>query len=189
MTTIGGPLGNFYTNFAAPGADPSRVATTLRSLGRSACVAHSAGGTTMAFDEGTEAQDEATIARLGAALSRDLDGPVLACLNHDDDVLRYWLFRGGAVVDEYDSYPGCFSVDGGEAPSGGSAELLADAFGVAAVAGIRSVLHERRFAFAFQRHRALAELLGMDPALATLGYVDIRRGGLPEGLIQQMTHL
>jgi hypothetical protein len=135
---------------------------------------------------GTEGQDQADIAGLGTALSGDLDCQVLACLNHDDDVLHYWLFRGGALVDEYDSWPGCFT-DGNDEPSGGSAELLAEAFGVKAVAEVRSVLHERPFAFAFQRHKALAEVLGINPRFATLGYVDIRRGGLPQSVLQQMT--
>jgi hypothetical protein len=140
----------------------------------------------MAYDEGTEGQDQAEIVGLGTALSGDLDCPVLACLNHDDDVLRYWLFRGGALIDEYDSWPGCFT-DGGDEPFGGSAELLAEAFGVEAVAEIRSVLHERPFAFAFQRHKALAGALGINPGFATLGYVEIGRGGLPQSVLQQMT--
>jgi hypothetical protein len=179
-------LGNFYTNLAIHGADPSRVTTAFRSRGRSAYVGPTANGTTMAYDEGTEAQDEAEITRLGTALSGDLDCPVLASLNHDDDILRYWLFRGGGLIDEYNSWPGCFT-DGGDEPFGGSAELLAEAFGVDAVAEIRSVLHQRRFAFAVQRHRALAGVLGIDPSFATLGYVEIRRGGLPQSVVQQMT--
>ncbi len=168
-------MGNFYTNFAIQRADPSRVATVLRTLGRSAYVGPTANGTTMAYDEGTEAQDESEIARLGMALSGDLKCSVLASLNHDDDILYYWLFRDGALVNEYNSWPGCFG-DGGNEPSGGSAELLADAFGVEAVAEISSVLHERRFVFAIERHKALAKALGIDPDLAALGWVDIRRG-------------
>jgi hypothetical protein len=178
-------LGNFYTNFAVHGADPHQVTMSLRSRGRSAYVCPTTNGTTMVYDEGTEGQDQAEIADLGTALSGDLDGQVLAFLNHDD-VLRYWLFRGSAFVDEYDSWPGCFA-DGNDEPSGGSAELLAEAFGVEAIAEVRSVLHERPFAFAFQRNKALAEVLGIDPGFATLGYVDIRRGGSPQSVLQQMT--
>jgi hypothetical protein len=179
-------LGNFYTNFALRVPDTSRVTTALRSRGQSAYVGSPANGMTMAYDEGTEGQDRAEIVGLGTALSGDLDCAVLACLNHDDDVLRYWLFRRGSLVDEYDPWPGCFT-DGGDEPSGGSAELLAEAFRVEAVAEIRSVLHERRFAFAFERHKALAGLLGLDPDDATLGYVDIRRGGLPQSVLQRIT--
>jgi hypothetical protein len=179
-------MGNLYTNFAVHGADPSRVMTALRSRGRSAYVGPTANGTTMVYDSDTEGQDVGEIAGLGAALSGHLDCPVLACLNHDDDVLHYWLFRGGALVDEYDSWPGCFT-DGSDQPSGGSAELLAEAFGVEAVADTRSVLHERTFAFAIERHMALAGVLGIDPGFATVGYADIRRDGLPQSVLQRVT--
>jgi hypothetical protein len=179
-------LGNFYTNFAVAGSDRSRVAAALRLRKRSAFLSPTINGTTMAYEEETECQDLAVMTRLGMELSGDLDRPVLAVLNHDDDILKYWLFRGAVLVDEYNSWPGCFTDGGGATPSGGSPGLLAEAFGIGAVAEIRSVLHEQDFAFAVHRHEALAKALGIDSCFAVLGYVDIRRGWLDQTILKQM---
>ena len=64
-------------------------------------------------------------------------------LNHDDDILAYWLFEGGELADEYNSCPGYFS-GGDEIPAGGDATKLCAAFGVAAKAKqIEQVLRDR----------------------------------------------
>ncbi len=128
-------MGNFYTNFAVRGDDPARVVEALRARGQSAYVTPASGGTIMVYDESTESQDKKVILKLGAELSTELGAPILAVLNHDDDVLRYWLFRGDSLVDEYNSFPGYFE-EGGDEPSGGSADRLADFFNTAAVGEI-----------------------------------------------------
>lgn len=179
-------MGHFYTNFAVRHASPSQVADVLRSLGRSAFFSPVLDGTTLVYDAATEDQQESEITELGVKLSSELNCPVLACLNHDDDILAYWLFRAGAEIDQYNSWPGCFG-DGGDEPSGGSAELLAKAFAVESAAEIHSALHEGDYAFAFERHMALAEALRINPNFVIYGHVDISRNGGDQTILKQLT--
>ena len=50
------------------------------------------------------------MAELGTRLSLEFGCPVLAVLNHDDDILWYQLFENGKLADEYDSTPGYFDA-------------------------------------------------------------------------------
>src|SRR5262245_14091137 len=123
-------MGNFYVNFTTRGPDQASVAKSLRSAKRKAIVGPSLDALTVFYDEQSDTQDDSEIRAVGETTSRDLNAPVLAVLNHDDDILAYWLFDKGKLVDEYNSCPGYFG-DGDDTPSGGDAEKLCDAFAVA----------------------------------------------------------
>ncbi len=81
----------------------------LRDAGRVAIVSPPQVGYLVVYDEETDRQALSSIIQVGTLLSESVNTPVLAMLNHDDRILRYWLFEKGAIVDAYDSRPDYFS--------------------------------------------------------------------------------
>jgi hypothetical protein len=94
-------VGNFYTNHTVRTTDQAAVVKVL--AGRRAYVSPPSHGAVVVFD-----QEMMDVETLGADLSGELHCPVLAIMNHDDDILWYALFENGAKTDEYDSTPGLF---------------------------------------------------------------------------------
>ncbi len=174
-------MGNFYVNFTARGPEQAAIVRSLRSANRKAFVGPTLNALTVYFDELADTQDGAEITHVGQVTSRDLNATVLAVLNHDDDILIYWLFEKGKIVDEYNSCPGYF--DGGEdTPSGGDAEKLCVAFAVGEnVKAVDGVLHNKEYTFALDRHVALAELLGLPSDYIGASYRDLKGEETPEG--------
>ncbi|MFM9939673.1 MAG: hypothetical protein ACKVP7_09275 [Hyphomicrobiaceae bacterium] len=174
-------MGNFYVSFAVRSADQAAVAACLKGRQRVAFVAPESAGFVHVYDQQADEQDPEVIADLGTALSKDLETVVLAVMNHDDDILCYWLFDNGAFVDAYNSFPGYFGSedddeDDGVLPKGGDAALLVRTLGAKTSAKkVHDVLradNEREdYVFAFDRHAALAKLLGLRPEHACLGYI------------------
>jgi hypothetical protein len=175
-------VGNFYVNFTTRGPDQKAVANCLRSAKRTAFVGPTFDGLTVFFDEKSDTQDDMVIKDLGKRVSNDLDAPVLAVLNHDDDILAYWLFEAGELADEYNSCPGYFT-DGDETPAGGDAKKLCAAFGVSTKAKqVDNVLRDEDYVFALERHEALAALLNHPWSYVCMGYRYIKQGSLAEGV-------
>ena len=176
-------MGTFYTNYALPGVTQSAVAAALAE--RSALVSPAFNNVVAVFDEQSDSQDAEVISALAAELSTKCKCPVLATMNHDDDVLWYRLFAEGDLVDEYNSCPGYFdgSVES-EEPSGGDAAKLAAAFGSEMVDAVEKVLRasDDDYTFATERHADLAEALGLPSFVVGGGYSYICDGELPEGL-------
>jgi hypothetical protein len=173
-------VGNFYVNYTTRGPDREAVAKSLRAAERKSFVGPTVDGATVFFDAESDTQNEEVIKGLGARASKDLGAPVLAVLNHDDDILAYWLFEAGQVVDEYNSCPGYFDGDD-PTPAGGDASRLCAAFGVAGKAEqVDEVLRREDYVFAFERHTDLAELLKYPSDYVCLSYSDIAGGGLAD---------
>jgi hypothetical protein len=63
---------------------------------------------------------------LAGGLSEDLHVAAIAFMVHDSDIACYWLFDGGQLLDEYNSYPNYFDddADGPPSPSGGRTDVL-----------------------------------------------------------------
>jgi hypothetical protein len=181
-------MGNFYTNFTLRG--PSQQAVAKALAGRSAIVTPAQDDCVVVFDEQSDTQDEAIISPLAASLSRELGCPVLAVLNHDDDIFWYQLYLRGELADEYDSSPGYFDPSAEpSSPIGGDALKLCSAFGVGNVAEVESVLRKSAFdedgyTFAVERHTDLARLLGIPSFGVGSGFQYIAEGELPDGLEQ-----
>jgi len=177
---------NFYTNYTLRG--PSQQAVAAALAGRSAIVTPEQDGCVVIFDEQSDDQDSAVIAALASRLSRELRCPVLAILNHDDDIFWYHLYLSGELADEYDSSPGYFDASAEpSAPAGGDAQKICSAFGVASVAEVESILRKSSFdeggyTFAFERHADLARALGIPSFGVGAGFRSISDGELPEGL-------
>jgi hypothetical protein len=182
-------MGNFYTNFTARSADRDAVVSTLSTIGRVAYVTPPNNGNTMVYDRQSDEQDFSAIELVGTRLSLDLDAPVLAILNHDDDILCYWLFQSGQLVDEYNSCPSYFD-EMSEEPAGPTecdAQKLCDAFGCSQDADrVNAILQKSSFddgyVFAVDRHGELVNALGLPDAAVGTGYNYIENGELPEGL-------
>jgi hypothetical protein len=138
------------------------------------------------FDEASDHQDQGIIAGLASILSQKFSCPVLAVLNHDDDILWYQLYSSGKLADEYDSSPGYFEGEPSP-PAGGDAQKLCSAFEASAVAEVESVLRKTSFdeggyAFAVHRHTDLARVLGISTFGVGLGFRYVSKGELPDGL-------
>lgn len=176
-------MGNFYVNYATRGSDQAAVAKSLRSAKCKAFVGPTLDNVTVFFDEESDSQNDSVIKNLGKQVSRDIVAPVLAVLNHDDDILAYWLFEDGKLSDEYNSCPGYFTGDGGDSPAGGDAKKLCAAFGVPTEAeAVEEVLHDGDYVFALERHEALAALLKHPWPYVCMGYRYIKEGSLAQGV-------
>jgi hypothetical protein len=166
-------MGNFYTNYTLKGPSQPEVANLL--AGRSAIVTPAGDGHVVVFDEESDEQNPEVIAELASRLSGELQCPLLAVLNHDDDILWYQLYLNGDLKDEYDSTPGYFeNADADEAsemdlpdvnePEGGDARKLCAAFGLDSIEQAERILRktaldEDGYAFAFERHADWRRLL------------------------------
>lgn len=121
-------MGGFYTNYTLRGPSQKAVASAL--AGRKAMISPESSGCVVAYDEASDDQDQEAIAALASHLSGSLHCPVLAVLDHDDDILWYQLYEDGKLTDEYDSTPGYFDPTAEpSAPAGGDAQSLCRVFG------------------------------------------------------------
>ncbi len=177
-------MGNFYVNFTVKRDDPERVAAALKGAACRAFITPPSNGYVMVCEEQSDTQDEVAIKQVGALLSRTADAPVLAVLNHDDDILCYWLLEHGQVSDSYNSCPDYFGEsDEEESDSGGDAKRLCEALSVpSAAAAVDEILRSDEYAFAIDRHSALAAGLGLPPFSVGLGYQYLANGESREGL-------
>jgi len=182
-------MGGFYTNYTLRGPSQRAVASAL--AGRKAIVSPESSGCLVAYDEASDDQDGQAIAALALHLSRSLHCPVLAVLDHDDDILWYQLYEDGKLTDEYDSTPGYFDPSAEpSAPAGGDAEGLCRTFGVNDVATVEAILRKSSFdddgyAFAHERHADLVRALGLPEFAVLKAYASFERGEYPDGLSER----
>jgi len=181
-------MGSFYVNITLRGPVQHSVVPLLKN--RSAYVSPTEKNCTVVFDEQCDSQDQQVISHLSSELSKHLDCPVFAILNHDDDILWYQLFAGGTLIDEYDSTPGYFDETAEPSgPSGGNANALCHAFQSENVDEVERILQTSSFAeegyvFAVERHEELVTVLGLPTCTIGYGFRDISSGAIPEGFEQ-----
>ena len=181
-------MGSFYVNHIVKSESGAGVLKAL--AGRSAFIAKAGDGCVMVFDEESDSQNAEVMFNLGAELSGQLECPVLAVLNHDDDILAYGLFENGELTDQYNSAPDYFDPDGELAdPQGGDAKRLAKAFGSQNADRVGEILRkssygEDGYTFATDRHADLARALGLPEVWINLGFNYLAQGALPSGLSQ-----
>lgn len=175
-------MGNFYTNYTLRGPSQQSVARAL--AGRSAIVTPVQDNCVIVFDEESDEQNDEVIAELASQLSGQLRCPLLAVLNHDDDILWYQLYLNGELVDEYDSTPGYFEGGPGAGPEGGDAKRLCAAFDSKAIQEVENILRKQSsdgYTFAVERHEELIAALRI-PSFAIGGFRQIDGGEFPESL-------
>jgi hypothetical protein len=175
-------MGNFYTNFTLKTSDAAAVVAALKSASRSALIAPAKGGYVVVFDHACDEQDTRIIERVGTLLSNRLQCPVLAVLNHDDDILCYWLYNGGKQIDMYNSCPDYFDPGAGT-DRGGDVDLLCNTLGIPqATAKVKNILEDDEYTFALERHAALVEALRLPESAVCCSYSYIEQGEPPEGI-------
>jgi hypothetical protein len=178
-------MGHFYVNFTLKTTDSDDVADTLEQAGRSAFVTRPQGGCVVVFEEQTDSQDVNEIEEVGAMLSKQQKCPVLAILNHDDDILAYWLCDRGQLIDSYNSAPDYFAGSM-EGDRGGDVDLLCKTLGKPAAAQpVREILEGDDYTFAFMRHGALCAALNLPEWAVGVGYRYLEEGDFPDGLSEE----
>lgn len=179
-------MGNFYVNFSVKDAESKRVADVLERAGRRAIVAPPQRGYVVVYDEEADRQALEPILTVGGLLSREIDRPVFAVLNHDDDILRYSLFEGGERVDSYNSNPHAFEFafedEDVPDPEPGDAEKLRASLNPEADAAAIEEILRGDYVFAVERHEQLAETLGLPPWSLGLGYGYLADGELDDDM-------
>jgi hypothetical protein len=182
-------MGGFYTNYTLRGPSQKAVASALAR--RKAIVSPESNGCVVAYEEASDDQDMEAIAALASHLSGSLHCPVLAVVDHDDDILWYQLYEDGELTDDYDSTPGYFDPSAEpSAPAGGDAARLCRVFGASEVAVVETILRKSSFdadgyAFAHERHADLVRALGLPEFAVLKVYASFERGEYPEGLSAQ----
>jgi hypothetical protein len=171
-------LGSFYTSHTVRGPAQQQLLNWLGQ--RPALVSKTESGITVVLDAACEDQDGEKLSSLAAQLSSHFKCPVLAILNHDDDILYYELHENGEKTDEYNSNPAYFddSAESDE-PSGGDAHRLCSVFGASDPAKVDAILRDSEYVFAMERHLALAQALGLPLHSVGLGYNYASEGNLP----------
>ncbi len=182
-------MGGFYTNYTLRGPSQQAVAAVL--AGRKAVVTPQNNGCVVAYDEESDNQDMKCISELAARMSRSLHCPVLAVVDHDDDILWYQLYENGELTDEYDSTPGYFDPTAEPSPpAGANAERLCAAFDLSNIDAVAAILRKSSFdaggfVFAHERHTALVQALGLPEFAILNAYASFERGEYPDGLTAQ----
>jgi hypothetical protein len=182
-------MGNFYVNYTLRG--PSQEAVAAALAGRNALVTPQQNGCVVVFDEKSDEQDTDVMATVASHLSVELQCPVLAVLNHDDDILLFQLYVQGDLADEYNSNPGYFDPSSGSSePAGGLSQKLCDVFEVEDVLSVERVLRKSTFAgdgydFEIERHEDLIRALNLSEYAVGTSYTYIQNDELPEGLSRE----
>jgi len=188
-------VGSFYTNLALRGPDRDQIIAAVAGLGYCAFVSRSLSGLTMVCEERSDTRDLGIWRDVAKQLSRWLQCPALAVLNHDDDVLLYSLYRGGHLLDEYNSCPDYWiNQDPPALPQGGDAAVLCEAFGMPGdAAEVNRILRatpgdedrpaENDFVVAFERHVALVQALRWPEVDYYAGFDLLKREAMPTGWV------
>src|SRR5260221_1581645 len=131
---------NFYANFTVNQSDRAMVASAL--TGRNAALI-ARGRFTLVAEEVADTQDSDAIEELAQSISAQLGALVLAVMNHDDDILMYWLVWKGEMLDAYNSSPDYFT-DATEpsGPVGGKPGLISDLCGCEDQTAVKTVLEK-----------------------------------------------
>lgn len=157
-------MGSFYVTHTVRTTDRQKIGELL--VRRKAMVSTVSSGVIVVFDKDANSQDEDIAIDLARMLSADMNAVVLAVLNHDDDILMYWLFESGTQIDSYNSCPDYFAdVSELRGPVGGNARALCEAFASPNIEAAERIL---RFDYVFEwdRHTDLLKALGLGPELA-----------------------
>lgn len=158
-------MGFFYANIAL---------RTTDSLSRAGCWAYvlpPSKGYIVVCEEQCDRLEVLAIQQLASRLSEDLDCLVFASLNFDDDILMYWLYGQGALLDTYRSEP--YSPDDAPLPPG-SPDVLSTHFGKAARASKIAKILNSQHTYAAEKHQALARVLGLPMPETMASFRDFR---------------
>jgi len=170
-------MGAFFTNLQIRNASTQAICAALPKLTQSrAYVSPERNGWVTVYPEATEDQNEKTICAIAGGLSQTLKADVLGFLVHDSDIAMYWLFRNGALTDEFNCAPEYFGEHVNEKTRarvrGNTDALLPLCVDGTTCAQLDEVLHppDGPPAMAEDMVIELAKLLGIDDTRASLGF-------------------
>jgi WD40 repeat protein len=110
---------------------------------------------------------------VGQQLAERVGGYAIHLLVHDDDILAYWLWSDGQLLDRYHSSPGYFGEENraGEEPLVGDPKQFAFVLDVAAQTKLAKLIdRDAKEVFEVERLRRLARLLGIENVLTSYEY-------------------
>jgi hypothetical protein len=170
-------MGAFITNYHVRSDSLEKVRDALapRIKNSAAYVSLPQNGWVTVYEKLSDDQDDAVLRKLAMGLSRKLATHVIAFLVHDSDILMYFLYERGQLLDEYNSTPDYFG-DGVNPEAiartrGDAAALLPICVAGTTVEQLDAVLHPATpSVFVEQSLSDLAGLLGIDDARASLGF-------------------
>ena len=169
-------MGNFYVNHTVCGHEVPAVIQQLS--GSEAYVSLEKNGCFVVYDQKSEIEGDPAIEKLGIELSQRSGARVLSVMIADDDIMMYWLFQEGKVVDTYNSNPGYGEIaDPPRPPEGGDSSKLCSAFAYKNAEQVERVLRTSAgsgYVFEFERHKALTVLLGLSPEAVAVGFSSFR---------------
>lgn len=170
-------MGAFFTNLHVHNASTESVSAALAELIETrAYVSPPQNDWVTIYSEVTESQDDEILREIAGGLSERLNTDVIAFLVHDSDVALYWLFRNGALVDEFNSDPLYFGGDVSDAAldrvRGDTDALLPLCAEGTMREQLDEILHppDGPPIMAEDIVMELAKLLGIDEMRATLGF-------------------
>jgi hypothetical protein len=170
-------MGAFITNIHVRSDSASKVVDALDGLVQArAYVSQPKEGWVTIYDEASDEQDAELLGSIAESLSKKLAAGAIAIMVHDSDVLTYWLYDKGSLLDEFNSNMEYF----GEEPdahtrarySGDAAALLTFCRHGVTQGDIEAVIHppDGPPAFAEEMLGDLAKVLGFDETRITLGF-------------------
>jgi hypothetical protein len=195
-------MGNWYTNISLEGVSQAEILHALEELGRRAYVTPAISNWCTLYDQECDRFDLDVLESLALTLSMRLNCTALASFNADDDILWLGIYKGGDRTARYASTRAFFE-DGTDFPEPSEvAPLLCRIFdkpqASAAVqrilrrphsgAGLLAIILRIPFAYLFEisRHQDLQKVLELPTGSVGLGYKDVDRGEMPEGIAPEM---
>jgi len=168
-------VGAFFTNYQVRSDSMEDVIRVLNSsVRRRAYISPPKNGWVTVYDESSDDQDERELQRLAKTISKDLSTSAFAFLNHDSDVLLYFLYERGVLADEYNSNPDYFEeADQAtrERCRGKAEVVLRHCIDGTTVQDIENILHRAdEYTFAENILDDLAPRLDIDPLRLRFGF-------------------
>lgn len=112
---------------------------------------------------------------VSAKIAARLPDDVLHLMVHDDDVFSYYLYRGGKLMDQYNSHPEYFdeTSQGDREQYRGRPELLQDLLpDKNSLDKLKKLLAKRRFTFESERMDGFVKLFDLPNALTSYDHLD-----------------
>ena len=170
-------MGAFLTNYhiRTDDLDAARDAVNALAPNSRAYLSPPKNGWVTLYDEHSDNQDDAVLRRVAMGLSRRLATHVIAFLVHDSDILMYFAYGRGQLLDEFNSAPDYFGEDVDDETRarvrGDAAALLPLCPAGTTLEQVEAVLHPAvPDVFVERTLEDLAIVLGIDPSRASLGF-------------------
>ena len=185
-------MGAFFSNYQVRSDSQAAVVPVVRELLEArAYVSVSKNGWVSVFDENGDNHSEKDLEGLTGRFSERLQTTVISFRVHDSDVFEYWLALNGKLLDPFSSSPDYFGVKEKQE----NQRLAGDPGALRSLCQLKTEDSELRrallqfapdkepgtteqdqFVFAEDQLRCFAELLGINPSRAIMGFATLEQG-------------